>query len=427
MAVYLFLFFTLLLLGDQRRIGKRHDLSWTSYFQLATNTGDFSNTEQYPDLSVVGALISKSGALGTATLVAPNYIVSAAHVVKNDYDEIPDPNDWDFILYHDVGAAISSQIYQVESITVHPAWIARQEYTNLVYKDPLGDGDALGVDLAIARLNRSVMGVYPARLPSESDDPLGLRAVLSGFGNLVEGDSGAEDTTNERRVAGENTVDRSVAKVSDSEVPDSHRGGLLGIDFDSPQSQHNVLSSEESIDLLGSGQSHAEPLSLEASTAEGDSGGPAFVRTNGFWRVHGVVSYGTADSTYGDVTVYTRLASHYDWLMEQLPDWPDSKILDQSGWLQNPWLGVFVTISSGWNFHLNLGWFYTPSPKGNSFWAWCHLLQKWVWLSDQSFPFMYCYSPSGSFWLYALMDSSTGISILAYNYSSATWSTYKGE
>ena len=34
--------------------------------------------------------------MGTATLVAPNYIVTAALVVKNDYYEI-DPDDWKFI------------------------------------------------------------------------------------------------------------------------------------------------------------------------------------------------------------------------------------------------------------------------------------------------------------------------------------------
>ena len=75
---------TSLLLGDQRRIGKRGDLDWTNYYQLGNNSGTYLPSELYPDLSVVGALISSTGALGTATLVAPNYIVTAAHVVKND-------------------------------------------------------------------------------------------------------------------------------------------------------------------------------------------------------------------------------------------------------------------------------------------------------------------------------------------------------
>lgn len=410
-----------LLLADQRRLGKRHDSTWSSYYDLGKNSAPYLPSEQYPDFSVVGALISNTGALGTATLVAPNYIVTAAHVVKNDYHEIPDPNDWKFYLHDDFEEASFSQVYQIEEIIVHPAWTARQTSYNV-----LGDGDELGLDLAVAKLNRSVTSLYPARLPSASDDPLGLRTVLGGFGSLVEGNTGMENDSNKQRVGGENIIDRSVAMVSKPGVPESQRGGVLGIDFDSPMEEHNELVSGRSVELLGLGNSEATPLSLEASTAVGDSGGPAFVRTNGFWRVHGVVSYGTTDSSYGDVTVYTRLATHYDWLMNELPDWPDSKILDNSGWLQNPWMGTFIPISGAWIFHVNLGWLYIPFPKGNSFWAWSDLVQEWVWLSDQAFPFIYCYKPAETFWMYVLLDSSDGQSIRAYNYSSTAWGSYGG-
>jgi len=176
--------------------------------------------------------------------------------------------------------------------------------------------------------------------------------------------------------------------------------------------------------LLGSGDSQASPLSLEASTAVGDSGGPAFCLTNNSWRVHGVVSYGTHDSAYGDVTVYTRLASHYDWLLNQLPDWADSKILDETGWIQNPWLGTLIPVSNNWVYHVNLGWIYVPSAKGNSFWGWSTHLSKWVWLSDQAFPFIYCYSSEASFWMYVLLESSNGSTVRAYDYSSTSWQSY---
>ena len=406
--------------ANDRRLGKRHNLSWDNYFSLGSNSQDYNDFTYYPDLSVVGALISKSGALGTATLVAPDYIVTAAHVVKNDYYEIPDPDDWTFYLNNDFGNASYSQQYQIVEITVHPVWIARQTtYNNL------GDGDELGVDLAIAKLSRSVTGVFPARLPSTDDDPLGERTVIAGFGTLVDGGSpGSQDPSNRLRVGGENTIDRSVAKVYKANVAESQRGGVLGIDFDSSQAQHNVLVSGSSIELLGSGNSDASPLSLEASTAVGDSGGPAFVQTNGSWRVHGVVSYGTTDSTYGDVTIYTRLASHYDWIIDQLPDWSDSKILGDSGWLENPWLGTFFKVSNGWSFHLNLGWIYSPSAKGNYFWVWSDILKKWLWLSDQSYPFIYCYSPTDPFWIFVVVESSNGAAIQAYDFLSNSWKNY---
>ena len=60
-------------------------------------------------------------------------------------------------------------------------------------------------------------------------------------------------------------------------VSDLHLGGLLAIDFDSSSDNHNTLGSGKPIlDLLGSGESEVSPLPLEASTAYGDSGGPAF-------------------------------------------------------------------------------------------------------------------------------------------------------
>src|SRR6056300_328006 len=54
---FCFLAFVCLLgssLGDQRRIGKRHDLSWTPHYQLGTNYDTYASSEEYPALSVVG-------------------------------------------------------------------------------------------------------------------------------------------------------------------------------------------------------------------------------------------------------------------------------------------------------------------------------------------------------------------------------------
>ena len=91
----------------------------------------------------------------------------------------------------------------------------------------------------------------------------------------------------------------------------------------------------------------------------GDSGGPAFVRTLGYWRLHGVVSYGTSESEYGDVTVYTRLASHYDWLISELPIGRIRKFLrDRGGWKTRGLVhlfpirvpGVFISILDGFTF-----------------------------------------------------------------------------
>ena len=367
--------------SDERRIGWLANQSLESYEKLGANQPPYQSSLQYPDLSVVGALISSQGnKLGTATLIAPDVVVTAAHVLENYFSDNADPSEWKFYL----GAERSDpDVYEIESFTLHPSWKIRQKDVKLLDRNNVhigdGDGDLLGVDIALAYLKAPILDVFPARLPNEYDDPLGERAVLAGFGNVVNGATGVEDFGNSKRIGGENTFDRSVAKVSvpqtwdpdgdniSEPVLNSSLGGLLGVDFDSPSNLNNSLGQGESIDLLGNGTSVASPLSLEASTAPGDSGGPAFSHTQDYWRVHGVVSYGTTNSTYGDVTIYTRLASHFEWLQNNLPNWADSRMLGNSGWRENPWLGIFAPFDKNWNFHRKLGWLYIPFPKGNFF------------------------------------------------------------
>ena len=119
-------------------------------------------SNDYPDFSAVGALISDEGILGTATLVAPDMIITAAHVIKNrTNDPLPLAKEWQFYLYHDFDLASAENIYPVQYFNIHPEWINRQ-----IKKPPLGDGDKLGVDLALAKLEKPVLGVQPLRLPA---------------------------------------------------------------------------------------------------------------------------------------------------------------------------------------------------------------------------------------------------------------------
>ena len=68
-CVFLFLLFLGPAFADQRRIGKRHDLSWTLYNDLGNNLSNFYPSGNYPDfLSYRCFNIESTGALGTATL-----------------------------------------------------------------------------------------------------------------------------------------------------------------------------------------------------------------------------------------------------------------------------------------------------------------------------------------------------------------------
>jgi len=420
----LFLVFTVHLLGlDQRRIGRLETVSWENYFALGRNQLPFGSGSEYPDLSVVGALVSSSNELGTATLIAPNMVVTAAHVIQNSFYDDPDPDDWIFFLGDDLSDHSSSSgwssedSYEVSQFLVHEGWLRRQSAEH-----PLGDGDSLGVDIALVILKKSVLGLFPARIPNRNDDPLGKKAILAGYGTLITGNGSQEDSSNRKRVGAENTIDRSVPNVSVGGVDAISLGGLLAIDFDAPTRTFNSLGDNNLIDNLGVGTSSSSPLELEGSTARGDSGGPAFVFTENAWRIHGVVSYGTKDSTYGDVTVYTRLASHYDWIYENLPAWPSSKEIGELDWLENPWLGPLRPFPNKWNFFTRYGWMYIPFPKGEFFWAWNHLMNDWVWFSFSTIPFVY--SQKEGNWIYILAERSNANGIRAYSYSKKLWLSF---
>jgi len=346
-------------------------------------------------------------------------VITAAHVIKNSFADSVDASDWQFLLGSDENWNTSEKKTPVSKILLHPGWVARQNQFNR-----FGDGDELGVDLAIVYLASPVVGVYPAQFPQPSDDPLGQRAVLAGFGTLVEGINGNANDSNQRRVGGENIFDRSVEKVFKEGVPDSHLGGLLAIDFDSSEEKHNTLGSNmPNMDLLGAGNSDTSPLPLEASTAYGDSGGPAFAHTQGAWRVHGVVSYGTKSSKYGDVTVFTRIASHHSWISENLPDWPNAKSIGYNEWRESSWWGIFVPLENKWSYHYLLGWVYVPNNQDDSFWLW-HPSLGWSWFSPLAYPNFYEFTSKQ--WYYLSKELSMPGLIVRYNHQKQNWEHLSG-
>ena len=144
-------------------------------------------------------------------------------------------------------------------------------------------------------------------------------------------------------------------------------GGLLAFDFDAPRETSNTLGdSFGAFENLPAGSSGSFPLEFEVSTAEGDSGGPLIARVDDHWRIFGTVSYGSSDSTYGDITVFSRIYNQLDWIHDFLPSWPECKLLSKSGWMESDWFGVFLPFSSGWNFHVDFGWLWSKPTTEDS-------------------------------------------------------------
>ena len=410
--------FSFLTAQNQRRIGTRHDVSLELHRQMGSNLGSFSSGDNFPDLSPIGLVQSGKGLIGTGTLISPTIVLTAGHVLRGSFKaKAPVASEWTFSLGSD--SLEPTDKYSVSEVILHPGWTAR-----LSENGGIGDGDVLGLDLALLRLRLPATGVTPARLNMGESALVGSRVILAGYGSIADGKTGVTSVDNVDRLAGENTLDRVVETVNASNVSQAYRGGLLAIDFDSPDELSNSLGSKAGlIDYLGSGSSSSMPLPYEATTAEGDSGGPAFVKMNDLWKVVGIVSYGTESSVYGDVTVYTRLASQSEWFRSYLERWAPARRTGFGEWLNLDWLGNFIPFARDWIFHEKLGWFYSPDNEADEFWAWQSGI-GWWWTSVQTYPYVYVNERSR--WVYFSVNASTPSVRYFYDYLKAQWELVAG-
>ena len=234
----------------------------------------------------------------------------------------------------------------------------------------------------------------------------------------MDGENGQKNDKNSRRMAGENILDRIVTEIVLDENS-LETGGLLAFDFDSPFHNANRLGvGEQSFDFIPTGASDPVPLSLEISTAKGDSGGPLIASQNDTWRIHGTISYGTSNSSYGDVTVLSRLHNHLDWLYLNLPTLPTAKYLSSIGWKNLEWFGNFIHNKENWHFHSEIGWFWCASKTDDTMWIYVDHL-KWLWLNNTSYPFFF--SNDEQNWVYLDLAKTNISRWITYHYKTGRW------
>lgn len=201
---------------------------------------------------------------GGASLIAPTWLLTAAHVARHI------PTD------RHLSVEIAEKRYGIAHVLIHPDY-------NQAWEQEDEDEDEIAdhVDLALVELETPVEGVHPYELYTRSDEQ-GQEIILLGagqHGNGLRGVSGSDHQL--RRVT--NIVDEADAY-------------WLKFRFDTPP----------------------DGTFLEGVAGGGDSGGPALIRQDSSLLLAGVSSWqhkgGKPLGLYGCVEHYTRVSRFIDWI-----------------------------------------------------------------------------------------------------------------
>lgn len=304
------------LLDENNTFGIRHDVNLEQYESIATNLAPY-NTADYPDFSpVVSFKYSLDGSenqeyTASGTIVNEKWILTAGH---NFFvaDEQSEPALASGIrVYVGLDPDNADASYEVESLHFHPTWI--QDNKDFVYAN----------DLCLVKLKTAISSVKPAIMNLTKEEQLDSKVWFAGFGDYSK-IKGQDKNASSKKHALENILDRANDGITTTINGITYSGGLLAFDFDSPNQNFNALADSEINEdeaILGAGTSSAASLDFEGTTVAGDSGGPLFVKVGNEWKLAGVLSGGVPkpfakhkDSSYGDISVFIRVATHSDWI-----------------------------------------------------------------------------------------------------------------
>lgn len=247
--------------ASTRAVTIRDDQPDSSYLALAAET----------EYASVGLFVNSWGYTGSGILIAPDWVLTAAH---------------NLILANSGTFTINGIPYASSSLFLNPGW---------QNNNPFG-----GYDFGLVHLAEPVQGVTPAVL-YEGSSEIGQTAVFVGYGFTGTGLTGYQTLDNQKR-AFQNVIDGDFGNPS----------LLLGSDFDNPSIPDN-----------GFGESM--PLPLEGSVAFGDSGGGVFITVGQQSYLAGVISFvaatdGNANGDYGDLSGFGRVSAFNSWILSTIPE-----------------------------------------------------------------------------------------------------------
>ena len=226
---------------DHPPIVIRHDKSDAEYLALG---------KKFPSVCKVG----KRG--GDGTLIAPQWIMTAAHVAQGMFRR----QGKDLKIYFENKA----EGYLIDKIFIHPDFAPMQ-----------------GADIALILLKKPVQGIDPAQWYTQKNEA-GKNIIIVGHGDFKNG-KGGEWVVDGKKRGATNVIDEATSNK-------------IIFDFDEPPGG----------------------TELEGTAGRGDSGGPAFIMKDNIPFIAGISSAGmpgkNGPGTYGAVEHYTRVSSYQDWI-----------------------------------------------------------------------------------------------------------------
>jgi len=245
--------------------------------------------------------IGSSGYIASGTLIAPNWVLTAGHVVGGT---------------DDYGAGVSGMIFGMGP-TYSGIGISATEWIPYGGWSSSGGDLWAGVDLGLVHLSQAITTVAPAQMDFGTS-LLGLLGTSVGYGRSGTGLTGMNTYSGKKR-AGQNVIDARGGMLTTM-----GDGGLLDLDGISPTVLFYDFD-KPAVSVLSS-MGLTVPVDLEYLIGSGDSGGGLFIEVGGVTKLVGVHSFLASlpdplDTTgpngdYGDLAGLVSVQSFGNWIYE---------------------------------------------------------------------------------------------------------------